>query len=90
MPGFARLPATERAATKERDMVQTPDIPAPELIELDASWSPWRYQVNTFGDGAQYGSQGVIRTGMSNFETREMANKYYSWATVMHHKHRRA
>lgn len=50
-------------------------IPQLELIELDANWAPWKFQVNSFGDAIHYGHSEhfAIRTGMSNHETRESA-----------------
>ena len=49
-----------------------------ELVELDTSWFPWRYQVNRWTDGASYGKPGQrITCGMANFETLEAAQRLF-------------
>lgn len=63
-------------------------IPAPQLVKLSADWAPWKFQVNTFGDAIHHGEKKhrVIRTGMSNHETRESAKALQKDLTALHKK----
>lgn len=50
-----------------------------ELRQLDESWSPWTWQVLTFGDAQYYGyrESREIVTGQSNFTDEQKAREYY-------------
>lgn len=50
--------------------------PGIEFVELDASWAPWKYQINKYvEDGAAYGRpEQKTYFSMGNFLTLEAAH----------------